>query len=144
MTFSKISLHNIKYWLVYGLALAALITLEQIIRFSLFAEGLSTLIYWSTGALVVLSTFFLLSREPKPAIKNSVKTATELSLREQEVLQLMGQGLSNRAIAERLFLSLATVKTHCSNIYQKLEVENRTQAVLKAQQSGLLEAHPPV
>lgn len=58
----------------------------------------------------------------------------ELSLtsREHEVLQLLTQGLSNAEIANKLFLSLSTVKTHVSTLFVKLGVKNRTQALEKA------------
>lgn len=55
-----------------------------------------------------------------------------LSNRELEVLQLMGEGLSNQEIANRLFVSLNTVKTHSSRVFEKLDVKRRTQAVEKA------------
>jgi len=61
-----------------------------------------------------------------------------LSERELEVLELFAEGLSNREIASRLFLSPHTVKTHSSNIYGKLDVHSRTQAVARAQALGLL------
>jgi DNA-binding CsgD family transcriptional regulator len=52
-----------------------------------------------------------------------------ISPRELEVLQLMAEGLSNAEIAERLFVSLNTVKTHSSKLFEKLDVKRRTQAV---------------
>jgi DNA-binding NarL/FixJ family response regulator len=55
-----------------------------------------------------------------------------LTNREYEVLQLLVQGHSNAEIAEKLFLSLSTVKTHVSNLFVKMEVKNRIQAVEKA------------
>lgn len=61
-----------------------------------------------------------------------------LSSRELEVLQLMAEGLSNQEIAERLFLSLPTVKTHSSKLFEKLDVKRRTQAVEKARQLKLI------
>jgi two-component system, NarL family, response regulator LiaR len=61
-----------------------------------------------------------------------------LSSRELEVLQLMAEGLSNQEIAERLFLSLATVKTHSSKLFEKLDVKRRTQAIEKARQLRLI------
>ena len=61
-----------------------------------------------------------------------------LSNRELEVLQLMANGLSNQQIAERLFVSLNTIKTHTSNLFLKLEVERRTQAVEKAKRLSLI------
>lgn len=61
-----------------------------------------------------------------------------LSDRELEVLQLVAEGLSNRQIAERLFLALSTVKGHNRVIYGKLNVSRRTEAVARARELGLL------
>jgi LuxR family maltose regulon positive regulatory protein len=61
-----------------------------------------------------------------------------LSERELEVLQLVAEGLTNQKIAARLFLSLNTVKGHTRNIYGKLNVHSRTQAVARSRQLGLL------
>jgi DNA-binding NarL/FixJ family response regulator len=70
---------------------------------------------------------------------NRVRTpAVSLSAREKEVLALVGQGLSNPAIAKQLFLSEATVKTHLLHAFEKLEVSDRTRAVTKAMELGLL------
>jgi DNA-binding NarL/FixJ family response regulator len=61
-----------------------------------------------------------------------------LSVRELEVLELVAGGLSNREIGARLFITEGTVKNHVSNILTKLGVRDRTQAVLRAQELGLL------
>jgi DNA-binding CsgD family transcriptional regulator len=61
-----------------------------------------------------------------------------LSKRELEVLQLMAEGLSNHEIAERLFVSLSTVKTHSRNLFDKLEVSRRTQAIDKAKKLSII------
>ena len=61
-----------------------------------------------------------------------------LSKREIEILELIAEGMTNPEIAKRLFLSLHTVKTHTRNIYGKLNVHSRTQAVMRAQGLGLL------
>ena len=61
-----------------------------------------------------------------------------LSTRELEVLQLIAKGLTNAEIAARLFLSLNTVKVHARNIYGKLGVNNRTQAVARARTFGIM------
>ncbi|MCB0689757.1 MAG: DNA-binding response regulator, partial [Saprospiraceae bacterium] len=62
-----------------------------------------------------------------------------LSERELEVLKKMADGLSNQQIAESLFISLHTVKTHSTRIFEKLDVNRRTQAVLKAREKGILD-----
>src|SRR6266702_1961633 len=61
-----------------------------------------------------------------------------LSPRELEVLHLMAQGLSNQEMCERLFLALSTVKGHNRNIFGKLQVQRRTEAVARARELGLL------
>jgi LuxR family maltose regulon positive regulatory protein len=61
-----------------------------------------------------------------------------LSQRELKILQLIAQGLSNREIGERLFLALSTVKGHNRNIFDKLQVLSRTEAVARARELGLL------
>ncbi|MFF2878657.1 response regulator [Gottfriedia sp. NPDC057991] len=63
----------------------------------------------------------------------------DLTAREQEVLHLMTEGKSNQEIADTLFVSLKTVKTHVSNILTKLEVVDRTQAVIYAFRHGIVE-----
>ncbi|MEY8443188.1 response regulator transcription factor [Lactococcus ileimucosae] len=63
----------------------------------------------------------------------------ELSKREMEVLKILAQGLSNQEIADQLFISLKTVKTHVSNIFNKLEVSDRTQATIYAIQHKLVD-----
>jgi LuxR family maltose regulon positive regulatory protein len=75
------------------------------------------------------------SAPPRDAERDWVEP---LSKRELEVLQLLAAGLTNREIAVRLFLSLNTVKGHNRNIYGKLNVHSRTQAVARAQSLGLL------
>ena len=61
-----------------------------------------------------------------------------LSERELEVLRLFAEGLSNQEIAEKLFISIGTVKAHSSNIYRKLDVRNRAQAIIAAREMNLL------
>ena len=61
-----------------------------------------------------------------------------LSTRELEILHLIAQGLSNGEISARLFLALSTVKGHNRNIFDKLQVQSRTEAVARARELGLL------
>jgi two-component system, NarL family, nitrate/nitrite response regulator NarL len=69
---------------------------------------------------------------------HSIPQATRLTKREEEVIQLLGSGLRNDEIGSRLGITLATVKLHVRNSYHKLEVRNRTEAVLKAKKMGIL------
>ncbi|GAG59774.1 unnamed protein product, partial [marine sediment metagenome] len=72
-------------------------------------------------------------REPIPG------TDADLSPREGEVLQLVAQGASNKKIADSLFISENTVKTHLRNIMEKLHLANRSQAAAYAVQRGLVQ-----
>ncbi len=65
---------------------------------------------------------------------------TPLSAREIEILRLLAEGLSNQDLADRLFVSLSTVKWHTSNVYGKLGVKSRISAVSKARALGLIDA----
>ncbi|MBN2005759.1 MAG: AAA family ATPase [Anaerolineae bacterium] len=79
-------------------------------------------------------------RNPKLGVSeaNPPKIVEPLSPRELEVLHLIAQGLSNREIAARLFLALSTVKGHNREIFDKLQVQRRTEAVARARELGLL------
>ena len=86
-------------------------------------------------AAKVVAEFARLSRKTV-GTQNSV--IEPLSERELEILRLMAQGASNREIAGTLFLAEGTVKNHVTNILGKLEVRDRTQAAIKAKESGLI------
>jgi LuxR family maltose regulon positive regulatory protein len=77
--------------------------------------------------------------EDKPGLPHAKLLIEQLSERELEVLQLIAQGLSNHVISERLFLALSTVKGHNRIIFDKLHVQNRTEAVARARELGLLQ-----
>src|SRR5690606_41531007 len=75
--------------------------------------------------------------EPAPRLDEPASAGTALlSSRELAVLQLIAQGCSNQEIADRLFISLHTVKTHARRINVKLGVQRRTQAVAMAKAQG--------
>ena len=69
-----------------------------------------------------------------------IRLAEPLSARELEVLDVIAAGLTNQQIAARLYLSVHTVKSHARNIYAKLGVSSRTQAIAKGRALGLLPA----
>ena len=72
---------------------------------------------------------------PKPAAPS--EAFPELTAREAEVLDLIAQGWKNAEIARRLYLSQKTVRNHVSNIFLKLQVADRAQAIVKAREAGL-------
>ncbi len=88
---------------------------------------------FSPGVAQRVMDYFAL---PSVASVNPAALA-QLSEREREVLTLLAQGLTNAAIAERLVLSPKTVRNYISEIYSKLQVADRIQAVLRARESGL-------
>ena len=77
---------------------------------------------------------FFSAKKPPTA---SPRAFPELTSREDEILTLIAQGFGNKEIAERLFLSLKTVRNHVSNIFTKLQVADRAQAVIRAREAGL-------
>ena len=85
----------------------------------------------------------VVEKEIRVAVDNFVLNENELlqrniSKRELEVLTLMAKGLSNQEIAEQLFVSLNTIKTHSAKLFEKLEVKRRTQAIETAKKLQLL------
>jgi len=76
--------------------------------------------------------YFARGERPSPA-----PAFPELTEREREVLALIAQGLTNQAIADRLVLSQKTVRNHVSNIFSKLQVAGRAEAIIRAREAGL-------
>lgn len=72
---------------------------------------------------------------PRPGAPNAQPPVEPLTEREREVLQLLAQGLSNKAIAQKLYVSIRTVEGHLANLYGKLQVKSRTEAALWALQN---------
>ena len=76
---------------------------------------------------------------PQSAITNQVSEIIEpLTDRELEILRLIAEGKSNTEISQQLYLALSTVKGHNLRIFNKLQVQNRTEAVARARELGLL------
>ena len=84
------------------------------------------------GVAQRLITFF---SAPSPAV--SRRAFPELTEREEEILSLVAQGKSNQEIAKELFVSVKTIRNHVSNIFLKLQVADRAQAVIRAREAGL-------
>jgi two-component system, NarL family, response regulator LiaR len=78
------------------------------------------------------------NRNENFVLDTSLVSQLELSKRELEILSLLAQGHSNQEIAAKLFVSLSTVKTHIQNLFEKLEVKRRIQAVEKAKRLNLI------
>lgn len=78
------------------------------------------------------------AKEPKAPSKASIEMSNSLTNKETEILKLLVKGATNADISDKLFIKEVTVKSHLNNIYKKLNVENRVQAILLAQQIGIL------
>ncbi|NII26593.1 DNA-binding response regulator [Pseudoflavitalea sp. X16] len=147
-----------KHVIIYGVSLAALLFLLKWLELRFIIINHAFEVY--AGAIAIIFTtlgIWLALKLTKPKVKTVVVekevyvspaagfTFSEaafnksgLSRRELEVLQLIAQGLSNQEIADRLFVSLNTVKTHSSNLFLKLDVKRRTQAIEKAKRLSLI------
>jgi two-component system, NarL family, response regulator LiaR len=134
--------------LIYGVALAALTGILKFIEYRFFVRDLSLEFYLGLVAILfaglgVWAGLRLTRRKvviANPDFKFNEPELQRLGIskREYEVLELMAQGLSNQEIADKLFVSLNTVKTHSSNLFMKLDARRRTQAVRRAKEFGLL------
>lgn len=141
---------RVKYIATYAIAFALLIFLLKWIQWKFLISNHSFEIYIALIALFFTglgvwiasqleSTVNLRLKSILPAPKNEeIIRQLQLSQREYEVLELLAQGHRNADIAEHLFISVSTVKTHVSNLLIKLDVANRTQALNKARSLGLL------
>ncbi len=139
---------SLRVVLPYGLGMAALIAALKFIEYRYFLRDFSTEIAFGLVALLFTGlgiwAGLRLTRKKVVVVRPEFKLDTSLldrygiSKREYEVLELIAQGLSNREIAEKLFISLNTVKTHSSSLFSKLGARRRTQALQRAKELGLL------
>jgi DNA-binding CsgD family transcriptional regulator len=130
---------------VYSLAIAAAAFLLQWLEYQYVVRVFPTEVY-----VVVIAVLFtvlgvwvgnrLTGSAPKSEFERNRQAIDYLGVsdREVEVLELLAEGHSNQEIADSLFVSPNTVKTHLANLYGKLEVSRRTQAVQKAKQLRLI------
>lgn len=145
-----------KQFILYGVSLALLLLLLNWLEwhfviinhaFEIYAGAIAVIF---TGLGIWLAIKLVTPKVKTVIIEKQVFTNTDfvlnqdelkrlcLSTRELEVLQLIADGLSNQQIAERLFVSLNTIKTHTSNLFLKMDVERRTQAIEMAKRLALI------
>jgi DNA-binding NarL/FixJ family response regulator len=131
--------------IIYGLALAAGAFLLQWLQYKFFVRAFSTEIYVGLVAIAFAAlgvwAGLRLARHPAPATfaKNTkALSALGITQREQQVLDLLAAGKANKEIAQTLGVSPNTVKTQLASLYQKLEVQRRTQAIQKARELALI------
>lgn len=134
--------------ILYGISLAVLVFLLKYLEYRLIVRDLTIEVYVGIVALffTAMGVWVGLKLTRKKVVMigpEFILNTTELqrlgiSKREHEVLELMSKGLSNQEIADKLFVSLNTIKTHSSNLFIKLEVSRRTQAIQKAKDLRLI------
>lgn len=151
-------LNRNKQIILYGLALAAIIFVIRWFetRYVLGDDQLDTYItiiallftglgIWLTTKLrkpkvetVIVEREILVTPPSEFVMNEKELNRLNLSRRELEVLELMATGLSNQEIADRLFVSLNTIKTHTAQLFEKMEVKRRTQAVDLAKKLSII------
>ncbi len=145
-----------KHILLYGVVGGLLIVALRLIEYRFLIESHSIEIYGALIAMVFAGVGIWLglkltrTKETVVIKEITIPASTSFALnhdkvhelgitkRELEILQLIAQGLSNREIAEKLFVSENTVKTHSSRLLDKLNAKRRTQAVQLGKQFGLI------
>lgn len=131
------------YW-VYGGVMGLLMVAMEILHYKTLVRELRIELFGVLiGILFMVFGIWLgisMYRKKHESVKFDANKLG-LSKREVEVLELLSQGLSNQEVADKLFVSLNTAKTHISNIYGKLNVKRRTQAIQKARDMAII--HPP-
>ena len=135
-------------WL-YACLLAALVFILKALEYRYMVRDLTLDFYLGTVAAIFMGAGVWIgvrikhrnrirhTLQPLEAKLEALKLSG-ISRREYEVLQLMAQGNSNQEIADKLFVSLNTVKTHSAKLFTKLDVRRRTQAVQRAKDLQLL------
>ena len=142
--------------LLYGLAGGGLLVLLKVLEYQYFVRAYPGEVYGGLVAVIfsAVGLYFGLrwSRSREVVVIREVRVPEggpfalnagklkELGItpREHEILGLIAEGLSNREIGERLFVSENTVKTHSSRLFEKLGVNRRVQAVLRGRELGLI------
>jgi DNA-binding CsgD family transcriptional regulator len=148
MTFKK----DIKHIILYGLILAILVFVLKwmqwkflildnsidiyvgliAIFFTILGIWISSQLVKSKVETVIIEKEVIINTEEEFTINEKELKKLNLSTREYQVLHLLTQGQSNAEIAQNLFLSISTVKTHISNLFVKMDVKSRTQAIEKS------------
>jgi len=136
---------------IYGLVLAAAVFMLKMLEYKFFYHQLSVEIYigiigllftilgiWVGNKFTRRKKVFIAPPVGEFKVNERILTETGISKREYEVLELMAKGLSNQEIADKLFVSLNTVKTHTANLFVKLDAKRRTQAIQRAKELQLI------
>jgi len=131
--------------LIFGLLVIAILLLFQLSKYSLISGILNIEIVIAAVAVVFFFIGIYLNRKSLHKKENQAKEidlkkieSLKLSKREYQILEEIALGLSNKEIANKLFLSESTIKTHVSNLLVKLNAKRRTQAIQVAKEINIL------
>lgn len=134
--------------ILYGVAMAVLMGILKFAEYRYYVRDLSLELYLGLVAFLFVALGVWVGRRltrVKVITPSAEFTCDEANLkklgitkREYEVLRLIAEGLSNKEIADKLFVSTSTVKTHTSNLFQKLDASRRTQALQKAKELQII------
>ncbi|SHG89791.1 response regulator transcription factor [Winogradskyella jejuensis] len=131
--------------LVFGMLILALLLLFQFSKYAIISGDLKVELIVAAIAIVFFFVGIYINKKSLSKTDTTVVNINEekikeldISNREYEVLQKIAEGLSNKEIAEQLFLSESTIKTHVSSLLVKLDAKRRTQAITKAKSFEIL------
>lgn len=151
-----ISISFIKQIVLYGIALGALLIVLKLLEFNLVIRnnvfevyaGIVAMLFCAVGIWVGLkyanikpnTTKIVVQVQSSINFKADEKIISELGIskREYEVLEMIAKGHTNQEVADKLFVSHNTIKTHLSNLFAKLDVNRRTQAIQRAKELNIL------
>jgi len=134
--------------ILYGIAMAALLGILKFAEYRFYVRDLSLELYLGLVAVIFVGLGVWVGRRltrvrviaPESEFKLNEADLKKLGItkREYEVLGLIAQGLSNKEIADKLFVSTSTIKTHTSNLFLKLDASRRTQALQRAKELQII------
>ena len=134
--------------ILYGVAMAVLMGILKFAEYRFYVRDLSLELYLGLVAVIFvglgiwvgrrLTRVKIINIESEFTINDAALKRLGITKREYEVLGLIAQGLSNKEIADKLFVSTSTVKTHTSNLFMKLDASRRTQALQRAKELQII------
>jgi DNA-binding NarL/FixJ family response regulator len=130
---------------IFTILIVALLAIFQLSKYSLYSGNIAIELIIAAIALIFFVIGILLHKkslqkkvDEQTAVDPEKIAQLGISRREYEILEKIAEGLSNKEIADTLFVTESTVKTHVSNLFAKLDVKRRTQAIQRAKALNLI------
>jgi len=134
--------------ILYGVAMAALMGFLKFVEYRFLVRDLSLELYIGLVAFLFiglgvwvgrrLTRVKVIAAQAEFSLDEAALKRLGITKREYEVLELVAHGMSNQEIADKLFVSTSTIKTHTSSLFMKLDASRRTQAIQRAKELRLL------